>query len=85
MFDIGYLIFASILGIPCGVGIALYITSNLLDKSNNFGDSKGNVTTFSKEGIIGRNFKDRVSRNTRPDPLMNPVIREHDAEKSANS
>lgn len=74
----GYLIFAIFLGVPLGVGLALTISASILNKSNNFGDSKGTLTTFSKKGLQGKYFKDHVSRGTALDPLLHPVIRAND-------
>lgn len=73
----GWWIFATILGLPLGVGLSLYITSNMLDKSNNFGDSKGDIRNFSRGGLMGKNFKDRVSKSIAFDPIQNPTILEH--------
>lgn len=66
--------FSILLGLPCGVGIALLISAKILDSSNNFGDSKGTIDTFSIRGIEGRSYKDRVSKKTHLDPVSNPVI-----------
>lgn len=71
-----YLFFALLLGVPCGVGLALFVVSNALDSSNNFGDSKSAVRDVAKGGFIYKNSKDRVSRNEPLDPVRHPVILE---------
>lgn len=73
------LFFALILGLPCGIGIALYLTASKLDKSNNFGDSKGDVTSFSPTGIEGKFYQDKVKKNTALDSVRNPAILAEDA------
>ncbi|MCQ2527741.1 MAG: hypothetical protein MJ108_01325 [Saccharofermentans sp.] len=76
------LFFAVILGLPCGIGVALYLTANKLDKSNNFGDSKGDVTSFSPTGIEGKFYQNKVKKNTALDPVRNPAILAEDAKHS---
>lgn len=54
-----------ILGIMCGIGLPLLILSSKLNKSNNFGDSKGELTHFAdSRGFVVLMRKDRVSKNT---------------------
>jgi len=73
------LFFCIILGAPCGAGIALYIMAKKLDESNNFGDSKGELTTFTPTGLQGKDFKDRVKKDTPLEGIRNPVILAHRA------
>lgn len=76
------LVIGFILGVPAAFGMALLICSSILNKSNNFGDSKGDLMAFSTSGIQGRNYRDRISRNTNLDPVVNPTMIAADREAS---
>ncbi|MCQ2533569.1 MAG: hypothetical protein MJ172_03265 [Clostridia bacterium] len=60
---LGYLL-ASTLGLLLGFGVALFVTANILLKSNNIGDSKGTIFDFSKEGIDMLYSEDRIKERT---------------------
>lgn len=71
-------IFATIFGLPLGIGVTLFIMATALDKSNNFGDNKASLINFSKHGIQGLNSQNRIRKNTPLDPVCNPEILRHD-------
>lgn len=72
-----HIVIGVILGVPCGIGLALYVVSQALDKSNNFGDSTGTVISYSDTGLIGMNKTDRCNKDTLLDSIQNPVILSH--------
>lgn len=60
----GYFIAGLIFAIPCAAGFTFHIVGNMLNKSNNIGDSKGTTEDFSNGGVFILDKRDRVSRNT---------------------
>lgn len=68
------LFFAIILGLPLGVGLSLLLVGNILNKSNNFGDSKSDLRSFSDTGLIITLSADKVKKNTPLSGISNPAI-----------
>lgn len=68
---------AFIFVVPLGTGLALLLTSSLLNKSNNFGDSKCNLYEFTPHLIRGKVQQNRVRKNTPVDDIQHPIILEH--------
>lgn len=63
--SVGSWIIGILLGIPSAAGIALLIVGSALNKSNNFGDSKGEIANFAdKNGFVVLFKKDRVKADT---------------------
>lgn len=79
------LVFAIILGVPLGTGLALRLVGGMLNKSNNFGDSKCSLSDVSNGGLLGQDFQNRVRKNTPLRDIVNPVILEHMAAKNLAS
>ena len=71
------LFFAIILGVPLGTGLALRLVGGMLNKSNNFGDSKCSLSDVSNGGLLGQDLKNRVKRETPLRDVLNPRILEH--------
>ena len=62
---VGSWIIGILLGVPSAAGIALLIAGSALNKSNNFGDSKGEISNFAdKNGFVILAKQDRVKANT---------------------
>lgn len=62
--------------LPLGTSISLLIMSSILNKSNNFGDSKCTLYDFGPHRISGLVKQNRVGRSTPVDGIQNPVILE---------
>lgn len=62
---------------PIGAGLALTITTAILNKSNNLGDSKSSLSDFAPGKIHYLAKENNVIRNTKTDMINNPVILEH--------
>lgn len=69
-----HIVIGVILGVPCGIGLALYVVSQALDKSNNFGDSTGSVISYSDTGLMGVDKTDNCRKDIPLDGIQNPVI-----------
>ena len=57
-------IFVFILSLMVGIGVGLYFSARMLDKSNNFGDFSGSVDSLSATGVVFTNKQDRVKKKT---------------------
>lgn len=66
--------FAIILGLPLGVGLSLLLVGSMLNKSNNFGDSKGDLHSFSDTGLIITSSVNKVKKDTPLRGISNPNI-----------
>lgn len=77
-----YTFLAILIAIPVGVGGSLFLTSSMLDKSNNFGDSKPSINDFCDGGITDVQSGNKVKKNTPLRDLAHPVILEHDIGKA---
>ena len=75
--------FAVVLGLPLGVGVALYVMATVLDNSNNFGDTTADINTFADGGIRNRIAENRIKKNSALDSIKNPYILKKDAESDA--
>lgn len=58
----GYFFAGLIFALPCAAGFTFHILSNMLNKSNNIGDSKGTVNDFSFGGVHFLETSNRVNR-----------------------
>ncbi|MDD6734059.1 MAG: hypothetical protein PUE21_05920 [Lachnospiraceae bacterium] len=58
-----YIILGVILGLIIGTAIGLFITSVVLLKSNDIGNSKGDFHTFSKNPLKVLSKRDRIPYN----------------------
>lgn len=68
------LIIALIVGVTFGVGAALRLSANTLDKSNNYGDERAALKDFSYEGMVYIKKEDSVSSKLMPDTLPADVV-----------
>lgn len=69
-----YIFLGVIFGVPLGTGVALLLCGYLLNKSNNFGDSKGDLKAFSKNGFKTVTSKENVKSTTPVEGISHPVI-----------
>ena len=76
------MVLALLFAIPLGIGLALYIVASLLERSNNFGDSRAELADFSDQG----HFQGRKSwNNINPDSTPLPPTSKQNSILSASS
>lgn len=73
------------MGIVFGVGTGLLCAANHLNKSNNFGDSTGDLKSFSNTGIVYYAKQNRVNRKTGLDDINSPIIKAGLFERNKNN
>lgn len=66
-----------VLCLPISILISVSLIANALEKTNNFGDFKASVFTFSDSGLTNANCRDNVTSSTELDSVSNPVILSH--------
>lgn len=64
------------MGIILGIGLGIFLAGIHLEKSNNFGDSTGELITFTDTGIIYTKKWDKCEKNIHLDDIDNPTILE---------
>lgn len=62
VIDMGFM-FALIIGLVFGFGLAYYLVGTAVNKSNNKGDSKGTIHHFSKQALQMKASEDNVHRD----------------------
>ncbi|MBQ0011407.1 MAG: hypothetical protein KBT07_01725 [Clostridiales bacterium] len=79
------MVLALLFAIPLGIGLALYIVASLLERSNNFGDSRAGLADFSDQGHFqGRKSWNNINPDSTPlPPTSNPIILAHREEIAA--